>query len=116
HLRAAIVPSLTPLASPAVVDTVDVRSPGLGEAIDLVRELTGGLFRRRVRERRERTRALLRRDDEVLSWRRVLWAEPGMLRAGRIAGARPVVFDRDGVEHARERVTFACSADVARWA
>ena len=115
-LRAAIVPNLFPLASPAIVDTVDVRAPALGEAIDLVRALTGGLLRRRNRERRDRIRALLRCDDQLLSWRRVLWAPPAVLRAAHITGARPVVFDRDGIEHARERITFAGCADVARWA
>jgi len=115
-LRAAIVPNPFPLASPAIVATVEVRSPALGEAIDLVQALTGGLLRRRGRERRDRIRALLRRDDQLLSWRRVLWAPPAVLRAAHIAGARPVVFDGDGVEHAPERVTFAGSANVARWA
>ena len=115
-LRAAIVANLFPLASPAIVDTVEVRSPALGEAIDLVRSLTGGLLRRRGRERSDRIRGLLRREDQLLSWRRVLWAPPAVLRVAHIPGARPVVFDGDGVEHAPERVTFAGSADVARWA
>lgn len=115
-LRAAIVRSLAPARSAAVTDTVEIRRPSLGEAVDLVRVMTTDVLRRRERERRERLRALLRDEDRLLSWRRVLWAEPRVLRAAHIPGARPVVFDRDGVERAPEIVSFASRGELARWA
>lgn len=115
-LRAAVVRSLAPVRSDALCDTVEVRRPSLGEAVDLVRAMTRDVLRRRDRERRERVRALLRDEDQLLSCRRVLWAEPRVLRAAKVPGARPVVFDRDGVRHAPEVISFASAGQLARWA
>ena len=115
-LRPAIVTSLAPLASRSLVDTVFVRTPPLGEAIDLVRARTRSLFRRRARERRAETRLLLRDEDRMLSWTRVIWADADLLRSGRVPDARPVVFDPGGLGHVREHIAYTRSAELARWA
>ena len=114
-LRAAVVGHLDPVGFADARDVVSVRCAPLGEAIDLVRATTRDLFGRRARERRERVASLLHERDRVLLWRRVLYAPSGLLRARRIPGARPLVFDPDGAERAPERPCLASARRLSAW-
>jgi len=109
----AIMSDLGPVTLPGALDSVTLRPLDLGEA-------TARLMRRPrsiLRPRRDdgRIRALLRAEDRVVAWRRVLWARPSVLRSRAPRGARPVVFDHGAVEHATERYTLVRAGEVGRW-
>ena len=114
-MRPAVLDHLAPISFGETRDVLSVRCAPLGEAIDLVRAATRDLFGRRARERRERLASLLQERDRVLLWRRVLYAPSGLLRARRIPGARPLVFDPDGAARAREHLVFASAHLLSAW-
>lgn len=114
-MRPAVLDHLDPISFAETRDTVSVRCAPLGEAIDLVHAATRDLFGRRARERRERLASLLDERDRLLLWRRVLYAPSALLRARRIPGARPLVFDPDGAARAAERSSFASAGRLSAW-
>lgn len=113
--RSAIVSHLRPVALDGVHDVLSVRCASLGEAIDLVRAETRDVLGRRAGERRARLALLLHERDRVLLWRRVVHAPFALLRSRAIPGARPIVFDPNGAQHAAERLAFASAGALAAW-
>jgi hypothetical protein len=114
-MRAAVLSHLDPLAFAETRDVVSVRCAPLGEALEVVRIATRDLFGRRSRERRERIASLLDERDRVVLWRRILYAPSALLRSRRIPGARPLVFDPRGAEHAREQLAFVSDGRLSAW-
>ena len=110
----AIMSDLAPVTIPGIIDSVTVRPLDLGEAT--ARLMRGPRAILRPRRNDGRLRAVLRAEERLLAWRRVLWARPSLLRSKHLRGARPVVFDRDALERAGERYTFARAGQVGRWA
>jgi hypothetical protein len=106
----ALMSDLTPVTADGVIDTIVLRRVGPAEATArLERRLW--VFRR---PDRAGIRAVLRGDDQLFAWRRIVWATASMLRS-RLRTARPVIFDRDAVEHGRERYAFARADELTRW-
>ncbi|HYK97399.1 MAG TPA: hypothetical protein VEU77_03300 [Candidatus Acidoferrales bacterium] len=114
-MRAAVLGHLDPIVLAETRDVVRIRCVPLGEAIDLVRDATRDLFGRRSRDRRDRIAALLHERDRLLLWRRILYAPSALLRARRIPGARPLVFDPEGADRARERVSLVSARRISTW-
>ena len=110
----AIMSDLGPVAMPGSIDSVTVRRLDPGEATARLMRKSRGILRPRRDD--GRVRAILRAEDRVIAWRRVLWARPSVLRSRSPRGARPVVFDREALERAAERYTFMRAGDVGRWA
>jgi hypothetical protein len=106
----ALMSDLVPVASEDAVDTIVLRRVDPAEA-------TTRLWRRSWlvrRPDRAGVRAVLRGDDQLLAWRRVIWATAATLRS-RLRSARPVIFDHEAIEHGRERYTFARDDALTRW-
>lgn len=106
----ALMSDLAPVAADGIVDTIVLRRVGPAEA-------TARLWRRSWfvrRPDRSGIRAVLRGDDQLFAWRRIVWATASTLRS-RLRSARPVIFDRDAVEHGRERYSFARDDALTRW-
>jgi hypothetical protein len=112
HLIPARAAHLDPVLIPGAVDSLVVRVLGMGEAADRLRQ------RRALGRGRfdvDRVRAVLRGDDRLIAWRRVLWADRAAFRTRSLQGIRPVVFDRDGIDDGVERWTPAGAGALARW-
>jgi len=115
--RPAIAFDLTPLGNGLQgIDVVEVRAVPLSEA-------SAALMRRRVpwlpgsRQSREACRRLLRDDDAVLGWRRIVWCSVGSLRMARArVRLRPIVFDRDALGGRALQWTYASDGAIERWA
>jgi hypothetical protein len=115
--RPAIAFDLTPLGDGLQgIDVVEVRAVPLSEA-------SAALMRRRLpwlrgsRQSREACRRLLRDDDAVLGWRRIVWCSVGSLRVARArVRLRPVVFDRDALAGRAIQWTYANDGAIERWA
>lgn len=115
--RPAIAFDLTPLGDGLLgIDVVEVRAVPLSEA-------SAALMRRRLpwlrssRQSREACRRLLRDEDAVLGWRRIVWCSVGSLRVARTGiRLRPVVFDRDALAGRDLQWTYANDAAIERWA
>ena len=115
--RPAIAFDLTPLGDGLqAIDVVEVRAVPLSEA-------SAALMRRRLpwlrgsRQSREACRRLLRDEDAVLGWRRIVWCSVGSLRVARARiRLRPVVFDRDALAGRALHWTYANDAAIGRWA
>jgi hypothetical protein len=116
-LRPAIVPHLKPL-DPALdaVDVLEVRPISLGAA-------SGALMRRRLpwlrgsRLTRDACLRLLREDDAVIGWRRIVWCSIAALRVIRThVRVRPIVFDRAAVDRQELRWTYVSDGAIERWA
>lgn len=113
-LRPAIATTLEPLGDVAArYDVLTLRPVEAGEASRKLLASSWPLRRRRSRDL-ERCRQVLHDEDRALAWRRVLWAEPRVLRQ-LLPHARPVVFDHDAIERCAERWTFARDHAVGRW-
>jgi hypothetical protein len=116
-LRPSIAFDLTPLGEGLqAIDVVEVRALPLSEA-------SAALMRRRLpwlrgsRRSREACRSLLRDDDFVLVWRRIVWCPVASLRVARArVKLRPVVFDRDALSGRALQWTYANDAAIERWA
>ena len=109
----AIMSDLGPVMMPGTVDSVTVRTVGVGEATARLMRGSRGILRRRRDD--GGVRAILRAEDSVIAWRRVFWARPSLFRSRRLRGARPVVFDREALERAIERYTLTRTGEVGRW-
>jgi hypothetical protein len=110
RLRPALMSDLAPVAIDGVVDTIALRRVDSSEATARL-ERRSWLFRR---PDRAGIRAVLRGDDQLFAWRRIVWATASTLRS-RLRSARPVIFDRDALEHGHERYTFARDDELTRW-
>ena len=116
-LRPAIAFDLTPLSDALqAIDVVEVRVVPLSEA-------SAALMRSRLpwlrasRQSREACRRLLRDDDAVLGWRRIVWCSVASLRVARArVRLRPVVFDRDALARRDLQWTYANDGAIERWA
>jgi hypothetical protein len=110
-LPASLAGGLAPVAVPGVLDVVDIRAVLAGEA-------TRCLARRRWpwqrRGEQARVRAVLRGDDRLLAFRRLIWATPARLRSGALRAARPFVFDRSA-HSAPERFALGADDELTRW-
>ena len=108
---AALMSDLEPVIAAGIVDRVDLRRVDESEA-------TARLWRRSWLGRRADRmgmRIVLRGDDTMFAWRRVVWARPATLRSALLRRARPVIFDGDAIEHGRERYAFARDDLLTRW-
>lgn len=110
----AIVDHLVPVTMPGAIDRVTLRPLDIGEATARVLSARRAIFRGRREHGGVRT--ILRGDDRLIAWRRVLWARPSLLRAQRVRGARPIVFDRGALERAAERFANRRAGELTRWA
>ncbi len=114
-VRPAIVSHLVAFERGDVHDVVTIRAISLGEALSSLAVARRWPFAGRHEDRRDRTRALLRGQDVGYTWRRTLFAPAAVLRARRLAGVRPVVFDRAALERVPERVGFAQDGALGAW-
>jgi hypothetical protein len=115
--RPAMAFDLTPLGDGLQgIDVVEVRAIPLGEAsVELMRRRLPWL--RASRQSREACRRLLRDDDVVLGWRRIVWCSVGSLRLARArVRLRPIVFDRDALAGRALQWSYANDAAIERWA
>lgn len=110
----AIARTLGPLGVvPVRCDVVSLRPVSVAQA-------TRSLHRRPRLPRRSsphetaRCRAILREEERVLAWRRIVWAERSALRHG-LGGLRPIVFDHEALHRSAERWIFASDRQVERW-
>ena len=116
-LRPAIGLDLTPLdGSVSAIDVIELRSVSLGDA-------SAALMRRRMpwlrgaNAARTACRQLLREEDAVLTWRRVLWCSIASLRDARSrCRVRPVVVDHAALDRHPPRWTYAGEGAIERWA
>ena len=115
-LRPAIAFDLAPVDDALkAIDVVEFRPISLSEA-------TAALMHRRLPWRRSRAardacRRLLREEDAVFGWRRVVWAPVAALRTARThVRLRPVVFDRGAIERQPLRWTYVSAGAIERWA
>lgn len=116
-LRPAIAFDLVPLDDALqAVDVIDVRQIFLGDA-------SAALMHRRIpwlrrpRLARDACLRLLREEDAVLGWRRIVWCPVASLRTARARiRLRPVVFDTAALERQPLRWTYVNEGAIERWA
>jgi hypothetical protein len=116
-LRPAIAFHLEPLdAALGAVDVVDLRRIPLSDA-------SAALMRRRMPWMRSSQAArvaclrLLREEDAVIGWRRIVWCTAAVMRVARARiHLRPVVFDRAAVDREALRWTYASEGAIGHWA
>jgi hypothetical protein len=115
--RPAIAFDLAPLdESLQAIDVVELKRIPLSDA-------SAALMRHRFawlstsRAARDMCRRLLRDEDAVLAWRRIVWCSVPSLRVARKRfGLRPVVFDHAAIERRSPRWTYVSEGAVERWA
>ena len=116
-LRPAIALDLEPLDGAfEAIDVVELRRIPLSEAsVVLMRRRTPWL--RSSQEARDACLRLLREEDAVIGWRRVVWCTVAVMRVarGRVR-LRPVVFDRAAVDRQTLRWTYASEGAIGNWA
>lgn len=116
-LRPAIAFDLVPLGDAfQAVDVVELRQIPLSDASAVLmhRRLP---WLRRSRAARDACLRLLREEDAVLGWRRIVWCSVASMRAVRArVRLRPVVFDRGAVERHPLRWTYVSDGAIERWA
>ncbi len=86
----ALARDLVPLALGGLVDHVTIRRVGTSEATARLAGAARGLFGRR-RPLDDRIRLVLRGEDRLFAWRRVVWAKGALLRAGALRGVHPAL-------------------------
>jgi hypothetical protein len=116
-LRPAIAAHLEPL-DPVVeaIDVVDVRQISLGDASATLmhRHLP---WLRASRVTRDACLRLLREEDAVIGWRRIVWCSIPALRMARTrVRLRPVVFDRAAVDRQVLRWAYVSAGSIGSWA
>lgn len=109
----AIVRHLAPFGCEGSLDVISVRAVEASEATTRLRGSSSWWPRRRTD--RAKMRAILRSEDRLLAWRRVIWAPRSRLLSHALDGARPAVFDRRGIDVAPERFCLARSFELNRW-
>jgi hypothetical protein len=97
-------------------DVIELRTIPLSDA-------SAVLMRRHVpwlpssRAARDACRRLLRDEDAVMGWRRIVWCSVASFRAARArTRLRPVVFDRAAVEGQPLRWTYVSAHAIEDWA
>jgi len=116
-LRPSIAFDLTPLDDAfGAIDVVELRRISLSEASAvLMRHRLPWLGTQGVA--RNTCRRLLRGEDAILGWRRIVWCSVASLRAARArVRMRPVVFDHTAVDRLSLRWTYVSDGAVERWA
>jgi len=116
-LRPSIAFDLTPLDDEfGATDVIELRPISLGEA-------SAALMKHRLPwlrpslAARNTCRRLLRDEDAILAWRRIVWCSVASLRAARArVRLRPVVFDHTAVVRQPLRWTYASDGAIERWA
>jgi hypothetical protein len=116
-LRPAIAVGLEPLDAPVgVIDVVELKRIALGDA-------TGALMHRRMpwlrtsRVARDACLRVLREEDAVIGWRRIVWCSVGAMRLmRRRIRLRPVVFDGAAVDRCELKWTYVSAGALERWA
>jgi hypothetical protein len=114
-LTAAVAIDLRPLGLGGIVDILCVRALASGEA-------TSRLMTRRTarfpgaRRSVDALQRVLRDEDRMFAWRRIVWARRALLRSRDLRGLRPVVFDRDAAARGDERWSLVEAAELTRWA
>lgn len=116
-LRPAIAFHLEPLdAALGAVDVVELTRIPLSDA-------SAALMRRRMPWMRSSQAAraaclrLLREEDAVIGWRRIVWCTAVVMRLARARiRLRPVVFDRAAVARETLRWTYASEGAIGDWA
>ncbi len=117
ELRPSIAFDLTPLDDAlGAIDVIELRQVSLGEASAvLMRQRLPWL--RPSRAARNRCRRLLRDEDAILAWRRIVWCSVASLRRARVrVRLRPVVFDHGAANRQPLRWTYASDGAIERWA
>ena len=116
-LRPAVAFDLVPLDDTLrAVDVVEVRQIQLSAASAALMHRPIPWLHRRL-EARDACLRLLREEDAVLGWRRIVWGSVATLRAARARiRMRPVVFDTAAVERQPLRWTYANEGAIERWA
>jgi hypothetical protein len=116
-LRPAIAFHLRPLdAALGAVDVVELTRISLSDA-------SSALMRRRLpwlrspQSARDACLRLLREEDTVIGWRRVVWCTVAVMRVARARiHLRPVVFDRAVLGRQTLRWTYASEGAIGSWA
>lgn len=116
-LRPAVALDLVPLDGAfQAIDVVEVRQIPL-------RDASAALMHRRLpwlrssRSARDACLRLLRDEDAVIGWRRIVWCSVPSMRAARVrVRLRPVVFDRAAVTHQQLRWTYVSDGAIEQWA
>lgn len=116
-LRPAIALHLEPLdAAFGAIDVVELRRIPLSDA-------SASLMRRRLpwlrssQATRDACLRLLREEDAVIGWRRIVWCSVAVMRVARARiRLRPVVFDRAAVDRQTLRWTYASEGAIGNWA
>jgi hypothetical protein len=116
-LRPAVGFDLLPLSDDVqAIDIVEVRPIPLSDA-------SAALMNRRLpwlgssRAARSACRRLLRDEDAVMAWRRIVWCSVASLRAARArVRLRPIVFDRAAVGRQQLRWTYVNDGAIEHWA
>jgi hypothetical protein len=116
-LRPALGFDLVPLDDAfQAIDIVELRPVPLSDA-------SAALMHRRLRwlgssrAARDACRRLLRDEDAVMGWRRIMWCSVASLRAARArVRLRPVVFDRAAVQRQQLRWTYVNDGAIEHWA
>ncbi len=116
-LRPAIALDLAPLdATFGAIDVVELRRVRLGDAsAELMRQRLPWL--RRSQAKRDACLRLLREEDAVMGWRRIVWCSVAAMRLARARiRLRPVVFDRSAVDRQDLRWTYVSDGAIGSWA
>lgn len=116
-LRPAIALHLEPLdAGFEAIDVVELRRIQLSDA-------SAALMHRRVpwlrssQAARDACLRLLREEDAVIGWRRIVWCSVAAMRLARARiRLRPVVFDRAAVDRRTLRWTYVSAGAIGNWA
>lgn len=116
-LRPAIALDLVPLDGAfQAVDVVELRQIPLSEASAALMERRLPWLRR-SRAARDACLRLLREEDAVLGWRRIVWCSVASMRGARArVRLRPVVFDPAAVDRHPLRWTYVSDGAIERWA
>ncbi|HEU5287819.1 MAG TPA: hypothetical protein VFV20_05400 [Candidatus Limnocylindria bacterium] len=114
-LVAAVVTHLAPFGRDDIVDVVTISAASLGDSTAWARRRRRPSLLGRNGAWRRSTRALLHGDDVAFHWCRVVFAGPGLLRERALAGARPVVFDRDATIRRPQELALAGNGALAAW-
>lgn len=116
-LRPAIALHLEPLdAGFGAIDVVELRRIPLSDA-------SAALMHRRLpwlrssQAARDACLRLLREEDAVIGWRRIVWCSVAAMRLARARiRLRPVVFDRAAVDRQTLRWTYVSDGAIGNWA
>ncbi len=99
----------------AHVDRISIRALDTGEAAAWLLRKRWRLLRPTA-DRVAQARRILRGEDRLYAWRRVIWSTAAELRSSARGSVIPIVFDRDALGRSAERMALAGDGLLARWA